>query len=100
MHAVLIIVPAILLLGCGSSPVDSMTRPEEASPKTASITQFYARDPQLPKGEKTVLGVRIPADGGQEDAERVLGILARHPSTAKFISTKLAKKFVAEIQKH
>jgi uncharacterized protein (DUF1800 family) len=48
------------------------------------------------KGEKTVLGVKIPAGGGRQDAERVLDILARHPSTAHFISTKLAKKFVAD----
>jgi uncharacterized protein (DUF1800 family) len=48
------------------------------------------------KGEKTVLGVKIPAGGGRQDAERVLDILARHPSTARFISTKLAKKFVAD----
>jgi uncharacterized protein (DUF1800 family) len=48
------------------------------------------------KGEKTVLGVKIPAGGGEEDAKKVLDILARHPSTARFISTKLAKKFVAD----
>jgi uncharacterized protein (DUF1800 family) len=40
--------------------------------------------------------VKIPSGGGQEDAEKVLDILARHPSTARFISTKLAKKFVAD----
>ena len=43
-----------------------------------------------------MLGVKIPAGGGKEDAEKVLDILARHPSTARFISTKLAKKFVAD----
>src|SRR5437870_5809249 len=53
--AVLIIVAAILLPGCTSSPAGSKTKPEADSSKTASITQFYARDPQLPKGEKTVL---------------------------------------------
>jgi len=48
------------------------------------------------KGEKTVLGVKIPAGGGRDDAEKVLDILARHPSTARFVSTKLAQKFVAD----
>ena len=43
-----------------------------------------------------MLGVKIPAGGGKEDAEKVLDILARHPSTARFISTELAKKFVAD----
>jgi uncharacterized protein (DUF1800 family) len=48
------------------------------------------------KGEKIVLGVKIPAGGGREDGEKVLDILARHPSTARFISKKLAQRFVAD----
>jgi uncharacterized protein (DUF1800 family) len=40
-------------------------------------------------GPKEVLGVKIPAGGGIGDGERVLDILASHPSTAKFIATKL-----------
>ena len=48
------------------------------------------------KGEKTVLGVTIPAGGGKDDGEKVLDILARHPSTARFISKKLAQRFVAD----
>ncbi|HWB99157.1 MAG TPA: DUF1800 domain-containing protein, partial [Bryobacteraceae bacterium] len=48
------------------------------------------------KGEKTVLGVKIPAGGGQEDGEKVLDILAHHPSTARFLSKKLAMRFVAD----
>jgi uncharacterized protein (DUF1800 family) len=47
-------------------------------------------------GEKIVLGHRIPAGGGKKDGETVIKILARHPSTAKFISTKLARKFVSD----
>ncbi len=47
-------------------------------------------------GEKTVLGVKIPAGGGKEDAEKVLDIVSRHPSTAKFISRKLAQRFVSD----
>lgn len=48
------------------------------------------------QGEKVVLGVRIPAGGGREDGLKVLDILARHPSTARFISRKLAQRFVAD----
>src|SRR5579871_4231011 len=48
------------------------------------------------KGEKTVLGVTIPAGGGKEDGEKVLDILARTPSTARFISRELAQRFVAD----
>ncbi len=45
-------------------------------------------------GEKTVLGKKIAAGGGQKDGYAVIRMLASHPSTAKFISTKLARKFV------
>jgi uncharacterized protein (DUF1800 family) len=48
------------------------------------------------KGEKTVLGVTIPAGGGREDGEKVLDIIAKHPSTARYISKKLAQRFVAD----
>ncbi len=48
------------------------------------------------KGEKTVLGVMIPAGGGVADGLKVIEILAAHPSTAKFISRKLAQRFVAD----
>jgi uncharacterized protein (DUF1800 family) len=47
-------------------------------------------------GEKAVLGVKIPAGGGAEDGRRVLDVLVAHPSTAKFIATKLARKFVSD----
>jgi uncharacterized protein (DUF1800 family) len=47
-------------------------------------------------GEKTVLGVRIPAGGGISDGERVLDILAKSPATAKFVTTKLARRFLGD----
>jgi uncharacterized protein (DUF1800 family) len=47
-------------------------------------------------GEKTVMGVRIPAGGGIGDGEKVLDLVAHHPSTARFISTQLAMRFVAD----
>ena len=43
---------------------------------------FYYNDRVHDKGEKIVLGVTIPAGGGKEDGEKVLDILAAHPSTA------------------
>jgi uncharacterized protein (DUF1800 family) len=48
------------------------------------------------RGEKVILGQRIKAGGGQEDGEKVLDILATHPSTARFIATKLARRFVSD----
>ena len=47
-------------------------------------------------GEKVVLGHRIKAGGGESDGEAVLDIVAAHPSTARFISTKLARRFVGD----
>ena len=57
---------------------------------------FLYNDRVHDKGAKVVLGVTIPAGGGKEDAEKVLDILARHPATARFISQKLAQRFVAD----
>jgi uncharacterized protein (DUF1800 family) len=48
------------------------------------------------RGEKVVLGVKIPAGGGMSDGLKVIDILAHHPSTAHFISLKLARRFVAD----
>jgi uncharacterized protein (DUF1800 family) len=48
------------------------------------------------KGEKVVLGTRIPPGGGIEDGLRVIDLLARHPSTARFISLKLARRFISD----
>jgi uncharacterized protein (DUF1800 family) len=47
-------------------------------------------------GEKIVLGHRIKAGGGQRDGEEVLDLLAAHPSTARFIATKLVRRFVSD----
>jgi len=47
-------------------------------------------------GAKTILGQHIKSGGGIDDGERVLDILARHPSTARHIATKLARRFVSD----
>jgi len=47
-------------------------------------------------GSKTVLGVNLPAGNGISDGVRVIEILARHPSTARFISKKLCERFIAD----
>jgi len=48
------------------------------------------------EGQKMVLGHVIKAGGGRSDGEQVLDILASHPATARFISTKLVRRFVAD----
>jgi hypothetical protein len=57
---------------------------------------FMFRTAAHDAGSKTVLGVGLPRGRGIEDGEQVLDILARHPSTARFIATKLARRFVAD----
>jgi len=48
------------------------------------------------EGEKTVLGHKIAANGGEKDGLQVIEILAHHPATAHFISKQLAQRFVAD----
>ena len=57
---------------------------------------FFYNDKVHDKGEKTVLGVTIPAGGNESDGEKVLDILMHHPSTARFIARKLAVRFVSD----
>ena len=67
------------------------------APQMAENAGKYYFNPRLhDDGEKTVLGHKIPSGGGVKDGMMVLDILARHPSTAKFIATKLATKFVTD----
>jgi uncharacterized protein (DUF1800 family) len=70
------------------------------------FTGWTVRDPTNPEftfapfmhdfGEKTVLGHKIAAGGGEQDGLQVIDILAHHPSTARFISLELAQRFVAD----
>ncbi len=60
------------------------------------------RDPQFRFDErfhgsqpKVILGQTFRS-GGMKDGEQLLDMLAQHPSTAKFISTKLARRFVSD----
>ncbi len=46
-------------------------------------------------GPKRVLGVAIP-EAGVEEGESLLRRLARHPATARHLSTKLARRFVSD----
>jgi uncharacterized protein (DUF1800 family) len=73
----------------GVGGASGLTKPERAG------TFFF--NPRLhDDGEKLVLGHKIPAGGGINDGLMVLDILSKHPSTAKFIATKLARRFVAD----
>jgi uncharacterized protein (DUF1800 family) len=58
--------------------------------------EFEYNDKVHDKGAKVVLGHKIPAGGGMNDGLKVIDLLCRHPSTAHFISLKLARRFVAD----
>jgi uncharacterized protein (DUF1800 family) len=57
--------------------------------------RFVFRPGMHDPGDKVVLGRRIRA-GGERDGDEVLDLLARHPSTARFIATKLTRRFVSD----
>ena len=57
--------------------------------------EFIFRSRIHDDGRKMVLGHEIDA-GGIKDGEMVIEILAKHPSTARFIATKLVRRFVSD----
>ena len=57
--------------------------------------QFYFNPNWHDNGEKLVLGQKVN-EGGLKDGMKVIDILVKHPSTAKFIARKLATKFVSD----
>jgi uncharacterized protein (DUF1800 family) len=66
-----------------------------AAPRQGGAFRF---DPRMhDDGAKVVLGHRIRAGGGRSDGEQVLDILAAHPATARFIATKLVRRFVSDV---
>jgi uncharacterized protein (DUF1800 family) len=58
--------------------------------------EFVFRPEVHDAGSKIVLGHTLAAGHGVEDGETVLDIVARHPSTARFITTKLVRHFVSD----
>jgi hypothetical protein len=57
---------------------------------------FVFRPGMHDAGEKVVLGHKLAAGRGIEDGEDVLDIISRSPATAKFIATKLARRFISD----
>jgi uncharacterized protein (DUF1800 family) len=57
---------------------------------------FLFRADKHDESEKVILGKTFPANGGYNEGMQVLEMLANHPSTAKFICTKIATRFVCD----
>ena len=64
-------------------------RDEHRDPEFAFVQAMH--DP----GDKVVLGHTIRS-GGKSEGDEVIRILATHPATARFISWKLARRFVSD----
>ena len=62
----------------------------------ARYGEFQFNPANHDRKEKVVLERTLPAGRGEQDGLDVIDILAHHPSTAKFISKKLAQRFVAD----
>jgi len=62
-------------------------------PREIAVFKFDEKlhDPDV----KIVLGKKIHS-GGMKDGEQVIELLSKNPNTAKFISTKLARRFVSD----
>src|SRR6266567_946347 len=63
--------------------------------KPRQFADFKFDDKLHDPDAKLVMGKKIGA-GGMKDGEQVIDLLVHHPSTAKFISTKLARRFVSD----
>ena len=63
--------------------------------KPREIAQFKFDEKLHDPDPKIVLGKKIHA-GGIKDGEQVIELLSKNPNTAKFISTKLARRFVSD----
>jgi hypothetical protein len=59
------------------------------------LGDFVFKEKIHDEGTKQVLGMTIHSSGIRE-AEQVIEMLVAHPSTARFISTKLARRFIAD----
>ena len=60
------------------------------------VGEFVFRADLHDADSKVVLGQKIAGGGSMSDGEQVLDLLARHPSTARFVSEKLARRFVSD----
>lgn len=66
------------------------------APNAPEPGQFLFRAAAHEPGPRTVLGRDYPQEG-EAQAQAILEDVARHPSTARFIATKLARHFVADV---
>ncbi|MBI3346347.1 MAG: DUF1800 domain-containing protein [Burkholderiales bacterium] len=87
---------ARVLTGLGVNLTDARPKlkpAQEAQYRRDGLTEFNPARHDF--GEKALLGITVKGVGYAE-LDQVLDLLARHPSTARFVSRKLAQYFVAD----
>jgi len=76
--------------GAGRQQAQALRRPEQGTP-IGFVFQELLHEP----GTKTVLGERY-REAGIEEGEQVIRTVCQHPSTARFVATKLVTHFVSD----
>ncbi|SFS18457.1 Uncharacterized conserved protein, DUF1800 family [Dyella sp. OK004] len=88
---------ALILTGVGIAP--KQDRPQKLNPKFASLYVrnglFEFNPARHDFGDKVLLGQHIKGSGFDE-VEKAVDLITRQPACAQFISTKLARYFVAD----
>ncbi|MDR7332087.1 DUF1800 domain-containing protein [Roseateles asaccharophilus] len=87
---------ARVLTGLGVNLTDNKPKlppQREAQYRRAGLTEFNPVRHDF--GDKQLLGITIKGQG-EAELDQVLDLLARHPSTARYVSRKLAQYFVAD----
>lgn len=85
--------------GYGSAIKNSLEKAGEVNLKKRGFVHendFLFAANRHDRGEKIVLGRKFPANGGYNEGLELLKMLANHPSAAKFISDKIATRFVSD----
>ena len=62
----------------------------------APVYEFRFAHENHDSDPKSVFGLNIPAGGREDDGNRLLDFLAVHPKTARFVSSRLVQRFVAD----
>ncbi|MBT8477394.1 MAG: DUF1800 domain-containing protein [Gemmatimonadetes bacterium] len=70
-------------------------RDRRGSGANDNTVAFAYQDVLHEPGDKTLLGVKY-GEAGEEEGRRAIADLCRHPSTARFLATKLVRHFVAD----
>jgi uncharacterized protein (DUF1800 family) len=79
----------------GQAPGQPIRQALGMPPASGTPASFVFQDPLHEPGSKTVLRTKY-GENGVEEGERVIRDLCRHPSTARFIATKLVTHFIAD----